>query len=130
MELTRKERECLVIISRLDSPFPSRLIDVARKANIKPPTAYNLVKRLSRKGLIEERKGAIIVTARGKEEYSEIIRAHRCIETLLSRAGLDKDYACKEAQKIDYMLSEKDVKYLLKFLGNPKNCPHGRPIVV
>ncbi|MGC8670069.1 MAG: metal-dependent transcriptional regulator [Candidatus Micrarchaeia archaeon] len=130
MELTQKEREYLVTITELSSTFPPRLIEVARKAKVKPPTAYNLVKRLSKKGLVEEHKGIIIITIKGKNVYGEIIRAHRCIETLLNRAGLERDYACKEARKIDYILSEKDIRYLLKFLGNPRNCPHGRPIVV
>ncbi|MGC8652215.1 MAG: metal-dependent transcriptional regulator [Candidatus Micrarchaeia archaeon] len=130
MELTRKEREYLVAISEFYSSFPPRLIDIAKKVHVKPPTAYNLIKRLSVKGLVNEHKGIIVVTSKGKNAYSGLIMAHRCVETLFSRAGMKKDHACKEAQKIDYMLTREDAKLLLKFLGNPKNCPHGRPIVI
>lgn len=128
--LTRREKECLFAVKKLDSDFPPRIISIAKETKIKPPTAYNLLKRLSDKGLIEESKGMVKVTDKGNAAYKEIMMAHRCIELIFSRAGIPKDCACREAEKIDYMLKPEYVKLLFKSLGMPKNCPHGKPIVV
>ena len=130
MDLTKKERDCLVLVNEFKSDFPPRLIDIAKKLQVQPPTAYNLVVRLERKGLIEENRGSIIITQKGKSTYRDIIMMHRCFETLLNKAGMSANVACKEAEKVDYLLDANCVKPLLKFIGNPKICPHGKPIVV
>ena len=109
MELTKKERDCLVLINEFESDFPSRL---------------------KRKGLIEENRGSIITTQKGKSTYRDIIMMHRCFETLLNKAGVSANTACKEAQKVDYLLDTNCAKPLLRFVGNPKICPHGKPIFV
>jgi len=130
MDITKKERDCLIAIDEFDSKFQPRLVDIAKEMHVKPPTVYNLVRRLSKKGLVDESRGMIKVTDRGKTVYKSIIMAHRCIETLLNKAGVQKDCACREARKMDYMLDPVNVKLLFKFLGSPKNCPHGKPIIV
>jgi len=130
MDLTKKERDCLVLVNEFESNFPPRLIDIAKRLEVQPPTAYNLIMRLKRKGLIEENRGSIITTQKGKSTYRDIIMMHRCLETLLNKAGISASVACKEAEKVDYLLDTDCVKPLLKFIGNPKTCPHGKPIAV
>jgi Mn-dependent DtxR family transcriptional regulator len=130
MDITKKERDYLIAIDEFNSKFQPRLVDLAKKMRVRPPTVYNLVRRLSKKGLVDEHRGMIKVTERGRAAYKSIIMAHRCIETLLSKAGVQKDCACKEACKIDYMLDPTYVKLLFKFLGSPKVCPHGKPIII
>ena len=129
LQVTGKERECIVAIEELKSNFPPRLSQVAGKLGIKPPTAFVLVRQLEKKGLVEEAKGSIILTSRGKEVYKNIILAHRSLETLLCRAGIPLECACKEAEKIDYLIEPAYAKKLWKYLGKPKNCPHGRPVI-
>ena len=130
MDLTKKERDCIIKINEYESAFPLRLIELAKRVGIKAPTAYQLVKRLSSKGLVSENRGVIIPTKKGRQAYKDIIMAHRCVETLLNRAGVPKNCACTEAQKIDYKLTPSYVKLLYKFIGSPKNCPHGKPVIV
>ncbi|MGC8687726.1 MAG: metal-dependent transcriptional regulator [Candidatus Micrarchaeia archaeon] len=130
MDITKKERDCLVAIGSIDSKFQPRLIDIAKSMKVSAPTAYNLVKRLCKKGLIEDYKGSIAMTEKGRKMHKDIIMAHRCIEVLLSKAGIDKDCACKDAQKIDYVIGTKEARKLLYYIGNPKSCPHGKPIVI
>ncbi len=128
-QVTGKERECIVALEDLKSEFPPRLTQIAEKLKIKPSTTFVLLKHLEEKGLVEEEKGNVILTEKGKRVYTSIILAHRCLETLLYRAGIPLNCACKEAEKIDYLITPAYAKKLWKYLGKPKTCPHGKPIV-
>lgn len=51
--ITKMERDCLLAITENSkSDFPIRLSDLANILEIKPPTALNIVKRLSELGLV------------------------------------------------------------------------------
>ena len=127
--VTRRERDCLVILeedSRDD--FPARLHEIALTLNVKPPTALNVVRRLERKGLAESRDGMIILTESGEKVAKSILLVHRTYESLLCQSGVPANSACQEAAEVDYIIPEGDAKLILKKIGNPKKCPHGKPI--
>ncbi|AAT43564.1 metal-dependent transcriptional regulator [Picrophilus oshimae] len=128
MEITKKERDCIVKIKELSGSFPPRLSDLAVGLNIKPPTAIELLERLERKGLIKKEHGMIILTDNGNNEYSKIMLAHRTYETLLSMSGVSAEDACLQAEKIDYLMEPESMRHVLKSLGSPEKCPHGKPI--
>jgi len=130
IEITEKERSCLLALGEMTGSFPPRLVDIARKLKVKPPTALNLVRRLEAKGLASEKRGQVLITKAGKKEYSNIVLAHRCLETLFSKAGIPADCACRQARKLDYLVAPAYARKLFNYLGNPKYCPHGKPIVV
>ena len=54
--ITRKERDCIVALHE-NSGFPLRLFNIAEILKIKAPTAYELVKRLESKNIIEKKIG-------------------------------------------------------------------------
>ncbi|MEM0127490.1 MAG: metal-dependent transcriptional regulator [Thermoplasmatales archaeon] len=130
-EITKRERDCLVVLAENpDSEFPLRLHEIASMLGIKPPTALGIVRRLERKGLTESKDGMVHLTRKGTREVSDILLIHRTIETLLCQSGMEKNAACGEAAKVDFLLSEKDAELILNKIGQPKNCPHGKPIRV
>ncbi len=129
--LTRKERDCIVLIGeRGTSDFPLRLIEVANRMNVKPPTALNLIKRLVAKGMLKRERGMLRLTDKGKAECSRIIESHRVIETMMARYGLSADEACKLSCNLDFVMDEESVNRIFTELGKPKVCPHGKKIEV
>ena len=127
-QLTRKERDFLVKIVEEQHQFPLRLADVARFMNVKPPTALEVVRRLSRKGFVISSSGMIMPTEEGKEEYDEIIEAHRVMEYVAFSSGEPLENACSEVCRYDYLMDHETVEKLWNILGKPKECPHDKPI--
>ena len=58
LKWNRKERDCIVALHE-NSGFPLRLFNIADILKIKAPTAYELVKRLESKNIIEKKNGVI-----------------------------------------------------------------------
>ncbi len=129
--LTRKERDCIVLIGERDaSDFPFRLIEVANRMNVKPPTALNLIKRLVAKGMLKRERGMLMLTSQGSAEYARIIESHRVIETMMARYGISADEACRLSCNLDFIMDEDSVSRIFTELGKPKVCPHGKQIEV
>jgi DtxR family Mn-dependent transcriptional regulator len=120
--ITRKERDCIVALHE-NSGFPLRLFNIAEILKIKAPTAYELVKRLESKNIIEKKNGVINMI------YSEIIMAHRTLEIMLTKSGVNSDRACQQIEKIDYLMDDVSIQKLFKSLGQPQTCPHGKPVI-
>lgn len=128
-EVTKKERDCLIALSRLqEGEFPARLAEISRKMGIKAPTALNLIERLEDKGLVERKKGMVILTGEGSEMVTALLYVHRVMETLFVTSGVPADSACEEVEKFDYLIPISSVSLLSRSIGNPKMCPHGEVI--
>lgn len=128
--ITKKERDCIVSIwqgSR--NGFPVRVSTIAEAMKVKPPTVEELLERLESKKLIERSKGMVILTEDGKKVYRRIMLGHRALETFLVQCGDDADTACKMISNFDYMIDEQTALMVLKRIGNPSRCPHGKPIL-
>jgi Mn-dependent transcriptional regulator len=127
--ITKRERDCLLAITENSkSDFPIRLSDLANILEIKPPTALNIVKRLSELGLVRNERGMIRPTEKGVVYYKEIIYHHRVLECILKNSGVDEVKSCVEAAKLDYQLPHELVEKMEEYAGNPRECPHGKPI--
>ncbi len=127
--ITKRERDCLLAIAENSkSDFPIRLKELADILEIKPPTALNIVKRLNELGLVQSEKGMIRPTEKGIIYYKEIIYHHRVLECILKNSGIDEVNSCIEAAKLDYQLPHELVEKMEEYAGNPKECPHGKPI--
>ena len=128
--LTRRERDCVVAIRENGSTeFPIRLSEIAKIMGLKPPTVIEILKRLEYKGLVTREKGMVVLTDSGKESYNYIVNCHRILETLFVESGIDLEEACKEVSAFDYMIGSGSAMKLSTFVGRPKACPHGKPII-
>ena len=129
MELTKKERDTVIAVGDSgNNAFPLRLVDLSLLLKVKPPTALNLVRRLSQKGCLKDEKGMIIFTDKGKKAYLELVENHRVIETLMTNSGMDPDKACILSENIDYLIDHNSVDRVFDKLGKPESCPHGKKI--
>lgn len=127
--ITHRERDCVVTIhDHATGGFPLRLSQIAKAMQLRPPTVIEILKRLELKGYVNRAKGMVILTVAGNKLYSSVVNSHRILETMFVYSGIDLEVACKEVSTFDYMIDSASVKKLSAFVGNPKECPHGRPI--
>ncbi len=130
VKISKKERDYIVLIFEMSKEFPVRVRDLAEVTNVSEPTAYEYSVRLAEKGLILMKKGIVKLTEKGNELVASIIKAHRVLETLFYLNGVGAEESCHECSKIDYLLDSDTIEKLYKKLGEPVNCPHGRPVVI
>lgn len=127
--VTKKERDCLITIRENGSePFPIRLCEIAKLMGIRPPSALELIERLEGKGLLKARSGMIRLTPQGMREYERIILNHRVFESLFVQSGIAAEDACREIESFDYFLDSRTAEAVLRKIGSPSLCPHGKPI--
>ena len=102
-----------------------RVKDLAKKRNVRLPSAVNAVKSLVKKGLVRhESYGYIELTDFGIEEAKRLYERHRTIYKFLHFIlGLDEDLAEKEAHKMEHDLNKKTIDLLLKFTEFVENAP-------
>jgi DtxR family Mn-dependent transcriptional regulator len=101
---------------------------MAEIMNVKRPTAYEVLNKLASHGFVNKKDGKYGLTENGKIIAQRVIRNHRVIETLLYNIGVELERACSIASRIQVELDDDVVDLLCNYLGNPKECPHGRPI--
>jgi DtxR family Mn-dependent transcriptional regulator len=103
---------------------------LARRMDVKPPSATGMVKKLAARGLVDHQPyRGVRLTPRGKRLALEILRHHRLLELYLARTlelGLDAVHA--EADRLEHVLSETLEERIDEALGSPTADPHGDPI--
>ncbi|MCW6157910.1 MAG: metal-dependent transcriptional regulator [Thermoplasmatales archaeon] len=128
--VTKRERDCLIALEEdSQNGFPMRLHQIASTLGIKPPTALNVIKRLEEKGLARSVDGMTILTDSGKKIAEGILLVHRTYESLLCKSGVSENSACEEAAEVDFIIPTRNARLILRTIGNPKMCPHGKPII-
>lgn len=103
---------------------------IAESLDVSSASATNMVKRLSKMGLVNYRsyKGATL-TSSGRKIALEIIRHHRLLELyLLEVMGYSWDEVHDEAEKLEHHISEQFEDKIAELLDNPTHDPHGDPI--
>ncbi|KUO80256.1 MAG: metal-dependent transcriptional regulator [Vulcanisaeta sp.] len=129
MRISNREFLYLLVIKGVnDKGSGATIFGVAKALGVSTASAYEEINHLIRKGLAEKRGDGIYITEEGIREMNSLIRAHRVIETLLVKAGIDPDKACELAKMFDETLPEEVVEKLYEYLGRPSKCPHGREI--
>jgi len=129
VKISNRELSYLLIIKEAnDKGCGATIFGVAKSLGVSTASAYEEINHLMRKGLVEKRSDGIYVTEKGIREMNSLIRAHRIIETLLVRAGIDPDRACELAKMFDEALPEEVVEKLYEYLGKPDKCPHNKEI--
>jgi len=69
------------------------------------------------------------LTKKGEKIASNVLKRHRIAECFLTDIlHLNGSKVHDEACKLEHALSDEILNRLETFLGNPKTCPHGKPI--
>ncbi|WP_069807791.1 metal-dependent transcriptional regulator [Vulcanisaeta thermophila] len=131
MNISNRELRYLVVIKEFnDKGSGATIFGIAKSLGVSTSSAYEEINHLMRKGLVVKRDYGIYITEKGIKEINELIKAHRVVETLLVRAGIDPDKACELARMFDESLPKEVVEKLYEYLGKPEKCPHGHEIPV
>jgi len=129
--LSRSEVRCLREIYRqaIENNKKVTSVYLSKIMKIKPPSVIDILRKLSKKGLIIRRLWSHIeLTDLGIRKAREILHHHRVIEEFYIRViGLDPETAHIEASKIDYIVDCKIISRLYDLIGNPEYCSHGYP---
>ncbi|MBR9923188.1 MAG: metal-dependent transcriptional regulator [Bacteroidetes bacterium] len=103
---------------------------IAQEMETSPASVSDMIKRLSRKGLVDyEKWKGVSLTNEGKGLATTLIRRHRLWEVfLVEKLHFNWDEVHELAEQLEHIASKKLVNRLDEFLGNPKFDPHGDPI--
>lgn len=126
------EENYLKEIFHLEKAFPEGVSTnaLADKIEAKASSVSEMVKKLSRKKLVEYKKyKGVTLSEKGRETAVEIIRKHRLWEYfLVEKLNFNWSEVHDVAEQLEHIQSEKLVAELDKFLGFPRKDPHGDPI--
>lgn len=103
---------------------------LAERMKVSPPTAADMLRRLTDGGFITVGKPeGITLTKKGREEAERLVRRHRLAERLLTDVlGLKWEDVHEEACRLEHVISDQIEAKLIEKLGDPETCPHGHPI--
>lgn len=109
------------------TPLRARIVE---RLGHSGPTVSQTVARMERDGLVQlENDRQIVLTRKGIQEATEVIRKHRLAERLLTDIiGLKWENAHDEACRWEHVMSAEVEELLLGLLKNPTKDPYGNPI--
>jgi DtxR family Mn-dependent transcriptional regulator len=123
--------EYLEAVYRLEREGPGVTTSgLASTLGVAPASVSGMLKKLERDGYVEYvSRGEVKLTRTGLEVGVRVLRRHRLAERLLTDVlGMPWDEVHSEACMLEHAISERVEEQLVKFLGDPKTCPHGHPI--
>ena len=133
MRTTATVEEYLEAIFNMTSEKrPVMAARLAERLQVSRPTVTATLKRMNRDGLVAtDAQKRIILTGKGMEMATSIVRRHRLAERLLTDIlHVPWHEAHDEACLLEHGISDKVMERLYTALGNPGTCPHGNPIPV
>jgi len=103
---------------------------LATELGVAPASVSGMLKKLAADGYIEHRtRGEAKLTDKGLVVGVRVVRRHRLAECFLTEIlGMGWDEVQGEACMLEHAISARVEERLIAVLGDPKTCPHGRPI--
>lgn len=104
--------------------------ELARYLHLAKSTVSERIQALARQKLLAyERYSACTFTRRGRAIAQRLTHRHRVIEVFLHDVlHMPKNRIHAEAHRLEHAFSDEVIARLKKFLGNPQQDPHGKPI--
>lgn len=130
MKLTKNEEDYLKALFHLigeSEEATASTTGLADYLGVSPSSVNNMLKKLKLKELVDYRKyGKLELTAAGKQQAVLLIRKHRLWETFLYKyMNFSWDEVHEVAEQLEHIKSAKLIKELDRFMGFPKQDPHG-----
>jgi DtxR family Mn-dependent transcriptional regulator len=100
---------------------------IAGTFHVSMPSVIDVLQKLEKQGLVKRTPWrAPRLTRSGLALARQIIHSHRIIEVYYGDVfGLEDEYACAEASKIDYLVGATTVQKMCAALDRPAHCLHG-----
>jgi DtxR family Mn-dependent transcriptional regulator len=129
---TKSEENYLKAIWKLAEEYGDAVSTnaIAAEVNTKAASVTDMLKKLAAQKLIGYIPyQGVRLTKSGKQAAAAIVRKHRLWEVfLVDKLGFGWDAVHDIAEQLEHIKSEELTERLDKFLGFPKNDPHGDPI--
>jgi len=104
------------------------LTRVADNLGVAAPSAFEMLKKLEKEGLVVYRaRQGIELTNEGRKIAKRIIRAHRLIEILMKET-LKTDIQEETVCGMEHHMDREFMDALCTLLNHPRKCPHGNAI--
>lgn len=117
--LTASMEDYLEMIYRLskDSGF-TRIHELSHALNVQPPSATNMVKKLSELKLLKyEKYGVVVLEKEGKLLGEALLKRHNIIDEFLRAIGVSECEILEQTEKIEHTMSSSTVKCLENYLN-------------
>ncbi len=103
---------------------------IAEMMETKASSVTDMIKKLAEKDLVNYKKyQGVSLTNKGKLAAKTIVRKHRLWEFfLVEKLDFSWDEVHEVAEQLEHIKSDKLIRELDRFLGFPKQDPHGDPI--
>ena len=102
---------------------------IAERLDVSRPAVSEMIKRMAEEGLLKDGDSGVVLTRRGMELATRVVRRHRLAECFLTDVlGLSWTEAHHEAGKWEHVISTSVEDAMRKVLEDPTTCPHGNPI--
>ncbi len=133
MSGTESQEEYLETVFKLASTEEGATVTrIAGALGVKPASASQMVSRLLDEGWLrreEAGRSRVTLTEAGRAEAVRLVRRHRLSECFLTEyLDLSWDQVHEEACRLEHVLSDATEAGLVRRLGRPRTCPHGRVI--
>ena len=117
IKLTKSIEDYLEVMYNLkENKGIIRVVDIAEKLNVKPPSVVEAVDKISKlKLLSREKYGEIKLNEKGIRVAKGIIHKHIVIKKFLDVLNVDNKTAEKEACAMEHILSDSTINKLEKF---------------
>ena len=100
-----------------------RISTLAELLNVRPPSATNMVQKLTALGLLKYKKYDIIfLTEKGTELGNVLFERHNIIETFLKNLGVE-EYVLTDTERMEHILSEETLRRFIQFNNFIKENP-------
>ena len=105
-----------LIADLIDVVGEARVVDLAARLGVTPPTVNSTLQRLAIEGLVrKERYRSIFLTERGREVAEEARERHRVVRDFLLTLGIERETAESEAEGIEHHVGERTLRALKTF---------------
>lgn len=119
----------LATIYRLEEVFGvARTSDISRELGVRPGTVSKVLRRLASEGyVVWTRFRGFRLSEKGNSAVRPLVRRHRICEAFLAELGFDLLEVHEYAHHMEH-LPQEIVDSIYRYMGSPKECPHGNPI--
>ncbi|MDD3392473.1 MAG: iron dependent repressor, metal binding and dimerization domain protein [Bacilli bacterium] len=116
--LTASMEDYIEMIYRLSKNSGyTRIQELAKSLNIRPPSATKMIQKLNEKKLLKYKKyDIIILEAEGKKLGEKLLVRHNMIEELLRYIGVNENNILSETEKIEHTISDETLNCIIKFI--------------
>ncbi|MEM3670260.1 MAG: hypothetical protein QW767_00735 [Thermoprotei archaeon] len=118
-------KELLYLKAIANQGHDTRLIDLSRSVGVASPSALEELRHLEAKGFVENTRGLISLTKRGRNVLKAHSRVHIAFETLLAEHGVQGPDVCEGIHEFDFALPMSMASKVYKAAGRPRLCPDG-----